>query len=187
MKKRELNLLPEKFRFDIEKHVLIKRITLIAVFNILVLILITVNLFLQNNILRNKINEEKKLLSRFIGLTDRFSPYKKQYNSLKRRISQLDAKKKLYFINYNLQHSPLLSTVILGKCILKGIKITSLEYSNGVFSITGDSESGKYFYKFYQSLTKNRYIKKTDFFYLQKNNQANILKFKIAVYLKKLQ
>ena len=187
MKRKELNLLPEHALFDINKFLLLKKIILIFIFNIILLALITLNLFLQNNFLKKRIKNENRKVNNFANLIEKFVPYETEYLKLKKRFSELESKRKLYLTSGNFQYSPFLSIIILGKNLTDNIKISSLEYSKGSFLLKGKTDSTDSFYKFYDTLNSNKFIRKIDFNYLRGNDNSKFLNFKLAVFLEDLK
>jgi hypothetical protein len=187
MKKKEINLLPDYARFDINKHFLLKRFFIIFIFNIILLILISVNLILEKNFLKNKILEQESKLKRISILVDNFKIFQKKYSELVKKLNYLNKKKELYYISNNPKFSTFLSLMIFEQCITKGIKINDLNYTNGEFIVNGESDSSKSFYNFYSVLEKNQFIKKVNFYYLEQKNKFALFNFKIKVLLKELE
>jgi len=187
MKRKEINLLPEHARFDINKHFLLKRFFIILIFNVIFLLLISLNLLLEKKFLESKIYEQKIKLKKISTIVENFKVFQEKYSELLKKMNSLNKKKGLYYVTNKTQYSSFLSLLILGKCLTNGIKINTLSYSNGKFILKGNAASSKSFYDFYSILNKNKLVKKVNFYYFEQKGNLDLFDFKISVLLRKIE
>jgi len=183
---KELNLLPPEYRFDLEKYSLIKKLFYTIIFNLIILIIIT----LTFNVLIKKQKEQLRhalyVLKSLKQLNSQLIPYIDDYKILRQKITELKKKKNLYYIRYNVNDSPFLSFLILNETLEKGIEINNLNYSKGEFKIEGTADSNESFYNYFENLRKNKYIKDVEFSYLKKDKMNNLLNFSLKIKIREL-
>jgi hypothetical protein len=183
---KDLNLLPSNIKFDYEKVYILKIITYIILFNLALLLIITVN---ENFIIysyKKELNQKKSYLNKITTLNTSFNKYNEEYAKLKKYLSDIKEKEKTFFEYYRKDYSPLVATLIHIDAIKTGIYIDSWEYSDGFFIIDGYAVENNNFYDYYKGLENNKYIAELDFSSLKAKKETNNFSFKISFRVRKI-
>ena len=180
----ELNLLPDKYRFNIYLQSILQKVAILGVINIIILSLIFMILVFQKKQLTKQCHYLDKKISEVSTLIQKIQPFINKKKNLLIQFSTLEKRKKLFYLNYSIEYSPFIATIILAENISNGINIVSLSFNNGMFAINGTADSSKSFYNFYKKLKNCKYIKDINFYYLNLDKKTNLLSFKLDIFLK---
>ncbi|GEM_PF-4791802 len=184
--KSNFNLLPQEYRFDIQKYIIIRWILLLSIFNLILIFGVYTLLNFEKRELKRLTTDKKNVLLKLQGLNSNFIKYNEEYKKLLKSIGDTEEKKKLFSLNYSIKNSPFVSIISIGKSLLNGIEIVDLNYNNGVFVMIGSAESPQKYYDFYLNLKNNNNIEDVEFFYVEQNDKTGLISFKFEIKVKNL-
>lgn len=160
---KSVNLLPVGVRYDFEKQYLIKGMIYFLFLNIVFFGIVITNNLIEVKLLNKLYLSKTKYVASIQHINSNFMRYNTEYDGLKQRLSILKEKEKTFFSHFKLDFSPLVSTVIHLDSIKKGVYISKVEYTSGVFIVEGFADKSVSFYNYYKSLENNNFIKDLDF------------------------
>lgn len=179
---KEINLLPEKYRYDIAKHIIIK---ISVVFFILNLIFLGVFYYDQKNelnYLRSVLNEKESYDASLKNILSNLDTYKNEKNALIDKLKNLkDVENSLRKQRVN-NNSVLLDITTLSDLLSDKIVLNDISYTSGVFSIEGTASDPKSFYEYYNRVETNERVSNADFQNFEKIEGA--IKFSLVIKLK---
>jgi Tfp pilus assembly protein PilN len=180
--KSEINLLPEKYRYDIFKGVILKVSVLIFIFNIILISMIYVDKVFELKDLKKTHLFKKGENNKILALNDKLLKYQNEKQSLIKELNALKSiENEIKEVKYK-SNSALYDIISLLELLTGKNEIVNMSYAGGVFRIEGVSDSPKEFYRFYSILDKSKSIVSADFQSLEKKDGR--LSFSLIVKMK---
>lgn len=179
---KEINLLPEKYRFDIVKQQVIKIAFMVFVLNIIILGAFYYDGKNELNYLKSVLSEKQDYDSNLKNMIGNLDVYKNEKNESINRLKLLkDVENELRRGKIS-SNSALLDLWTLNSLLPEYIQLNEINYTSGVFKLSGTAGDPRNFYEYYNSIEKNEMIEFADFENLEKTETG--VKFGLVVRLK---
>lgn len=179
---KEINLLPEKYRYDISKHVIIKICVTIFLLNSVFLGVFYYDQKNELNYLRSVLNEKENYDISLKNILSNLDTYKNEKNALIDKLKNLkDVENSLRKQKVN-NNSVLLDITTLSDLLSDKIVLNDVSYTSGVFSIEGTASDPKSFYEYYKRVETNERVSHADFQNFEKIEGG--IKFSLVIKLK---
>ncbi|UOD35604.1 hypothetical protein DSN97_04600 [Deferribacteraceae bacterium V6Fe1] len=182
LSKSEINLLPEKYRYDIFKGVVLKVCLLVFIFNIIFIGMLYTDKVFELRDLQKTYFFKKRENNKILALNDKLLKYQNEKQNLIKELNALKSiENEIKEVKYK-SNSALYDIITLLELLTGKNEIVNMSYAGGVFRIEGVSDSPKEFYRFYSILDKSKGIVSADFQSLEKKDGK--LNFSLVVKMK---
>lgn len=179
---KEINLLPEKYRYDIAKHSIIKISVAFFILNLIFLGVFYYDQKKELNYLRSVLNEKENYDISLKNILSNLDTYKNEKNALIDKLRILkDVENYLSKQRVN-NNSVLLDITTLSDLLSDKIVLNGISYTSGVFRIEGTASDSKSFYEYYKRVETNERVSHADFQNFEKIEGT--IKFSLVIKLK---
>ncbi|KAA0257353.1 PilN domain-containing protein [Deferribacter autotrophicus] len=184
-KVKALNLVPQQLRYDYVKDLILRGS--IAFICCLTLLIIFDYLYFsyKNSFLQKQLKQLTAYNESLLKEINSLNQYEKEYNKLKKELTNANKTKNELKLFYPCENSSLLSTIIALSSKSKDIYFNKLSYNNGQITIDGYAMSSSAFYKYYKKLEHEKDIKNVKFQFIKKTEKGRY-NFKIIMEPKKI-
>jgi len=178
--------LPPYAIFDYKKYEIIKKLILFFIFNALFITTFTTVIFFEVKNYKKIERSYQNFYIKLKNLNESFTTFKNEYKNLTEKLKLLNLKEKKFYLNYPINYSTLIGTLIIFDTLSENVSFKSIDFDikSGEFLIIGEAKNSKDFNNYYKQLEVNNYFSSVEFFYLKKIK--NTLEFKIKVKIKSL-